>query len=245
MKRNFIYLAVAVAFALTANFTGFAQTAVQMKPMAKKTPKTPQTTARNLYIEREKDPSQGQPGAKVAIELNRNGKISMVSPDYEFMSGDRIRLVLDINFSGYVALINEGTTGKETLLYPYAGVSNEVFPNGALKIPNTDWIKFDNNKGVEKLTVIFSNKPIPELSQINQAATPNTSGGGQSTGGPATNDEQAQILAELNSRSLKRSKNLKNSRDLSIESASDGTYCVTNNSQLNDVIGFELFLKHN
>jgi hypothetical protein len=231
MKKNMIYLMLAIAFVLTVSFDGLAQ-----KP-----------TARNLYIEREKNSTLGQPGAKVAIELNRNGKTSMVSPDYEFKSGDRIRLVLDINFKGYAALINEGTTGKKTLLYPYKGVSSEVFPSGALKIPNTDWIKFDNNKGIEKLVVIFSGKPIPELAQMFETPSPETptTTSPTSTGGMANADEQAQILAELNSRSLKRSKKLKNSRDLSIEPSSDGNYVVTNDAQLNDVIGFELFLKHN
>lgn len=235
MKKNMIYLALAAAFVLTVSFDGLAQ----------------KTTARNLYIEREKNSTQGQPGAKVAIELNRNGKTSMVSPDYEFKSGDKIRLVLDINFKGYAALINEGTTGKKTLLYPYKGVSSEVFPSGALKIPNTDWIKFDNNKGIEKLVVIFSGKPIPELAQMFETpptettTTTTATTSPTSTGGMANADEQAQILAELNSRSLNRSKKLKNSRDLSIESSTDGNYVVTNDSQLNDVIGFELFLKHN
>lgn len=229
MKKNMIYLAVIAAFVLTVSFDGLAQ-----KP-----------TARNLYIEREKKPTQGQPGAKVAIELNRGGKTSMVSPDYEFKSGDRIRLVLDINFKGYAALINEGTTGKKTLLYPYKGVSSEVFPSGALKIPNTDWIKFDNNKGVEKLVVIFSGKPIPELAQMFETPPSDTPTSPTSTGGMANADEQAQILAELNSRSLDRSRKLKTSRDLSIESSTDGNYVVTNDSQLSDVIGFELFLKHN
>lgn len=225
MKRNIVYLLIASAFILLTDYSGFAQ----------------QTTARNLYIERDKNPTQGKPGAKVAIELNRGGKTSMVSPDYEFKSGDRIRLVLDINFKGYAALINEGTTGKKTLLYPYKGVSSEVFPSNALKIPNTDWIKFDNNKGVEKLIVIFSAKPIPELAQMFE--TPATAP--TSTGGMANADEQSQILAELNSRSLDRGKKLKNSRDLSIEPSSDGSYVVTNDAQLNDVIGFELSLKHN
>lgn len=231
MKKNLIYLMMAIAFVAVVNIDGFAQ----------------KTTARNLYIEREKDPNQGKPGAKVAIELNRNNKISTVSPDYEFKSGDRIRLVLDINFKGYAALINEGTTGTKTLLYPYKDISGEVFPSGALKIPNSDWIKFDNNKGVEKLVVIFSAQPIPELAQMFEkppTETPATTSQ-DSTGGMATADEQAQILAELNSRSLNRGKKLKNSRDLSIEPSSDGAYVVTNEAQLNDVIGFELFLKHN
>jgi hypothetical protein len=240
MKRTLIYLAAAVAFAFIINANSFAQAP---KPTPKKSKK-----ARDLFVEREKDPAQGQPGIKVAIELNRGGKTSMVAPDYEFMSGDRIRLVLDINFQGYVALINEGTSGKKSLLYPYKGVSNEVFPNGALKIPNTDWIKFDDQAGTEKLVVIFSNKPIPELSQMEGTTG---DGGGQtetttgSTGGMATADEQAQILEELNSRSLKRGKALKNGRDLTIESGSDGTYAVAESSTLNDVIGFELLLKHN
>lgn len=242
MKKNIVYLMIAAAFILTTGYGGFAQ----------------QTPARNLYIERDKNQTQGKPGAKVAVELNRGGKTSMVSPDHEFKSGDRIRLVLDINFKGYVALINEGTTGKKTLLYPYKGVSSEVFPSGALKIPNTDWIKFDNNKGVEKLIVIFSAKPIPELAQMFETPAASTSSTTAttttttvtatvttSTGGMASADEQAQILAELNSRSLDRGKKLKNSRDLSIEPSSEGNYVVTNDAQLNDVIGFELFLKHN
>jgi hypothetical protein len=52
--------------------------------------------------------------------------------------------------------------------------------------------------------------------------------------------ESDQILAELNSKSLAKSK----SKDLFTQTESDGTYSVTRNEISNEPVAFTFYLKH-
>ena len=107
-----------------------------------------------------KPTATGLPGTKVTIELMRGNKLSFVKPDYKFRSGDRIRLRLVTNFDGYVSIVNLGSTGQINLLYPYNGAEPRVRPSRDIQIPQSDWIKFDNNEGTEQLLIVMSKQPI-------------------------------------------------------------------------------------
>ena len=99
----------------------------------------------------------GLPGTKVLIDLNRGGKRQFVTANYKFRTGDKIRLILKTNFDGYIAMINKGTTGKFSLLYPYAGADDRVRPSADIQFPKEgDWIEFDGNSGTEELTIVMS-----------------------------------------------------------------------------------------
>ncbi|MBI2571285.1 MAG: DUF4384 domain-containing protein [Candidatus Schekmanbacteria bacterium] len=77
----------------------------------------------------------GQPGAKVTIERNRGGQIGMVAPTSSFRSGDEVRFHFAVNFAGYVAVVNIGSTGKKALLFPSRGVSNAVTHTSDYQVP--------------------------------------------------------------------------------------------------------------
>lgn len=105
----------------------------------------------------------GLPGTKITIELNRGGKLSFVKPDYNFRSGDKIRLRLQTNFDGYISLLNVGSTGEVKFLYPYEGADNRVVPSKDIQIPSSEaWIVFDDKTGTEHLTVIMSKEALGE-----------------------------------------------------------------------------------
>lgn len=219
---------------------------------------------RDLYIEKEKNDDKGKSGAKVRILLKRgNEQERYVTPNETFISGDKIKLAFDINFSGYVALLNLGSSGKITMLYPYVGVSSKVEPSDKEQlIPSNekDWIKFDNRPGTEQISIIFSTNPIESVQQVidmsgqsqtstttvsagasaNATVNVNNSGNG-STIYVATSTEAQAILQELNSRSVKRSK----SRDLYIETVNnDATYVVAESSLISEPTAFLITLKH-
>ena len=61
----------------------------------------------------------GKPGVRVRIELDRGGRARWVSPKTTFQAGDRVRFHFNMNFTGYVVIINLGSSGKRTLLFPY------------------------------------------------------------------------------------------------------------------------------
>jgi hypothetical protein len=219
MKKFIVLWFVTLMLGIGGGWSATAQT--KQKPRAK-----------DLYVQYNDGDSTfpGNPGAKVSVLLKRGNQEKVVSTNETFQSGDRIKLIFDINFSGYVAIMNQGSTGKEQLLFPYKSngrlVDSRVTPNAGTKLPGGgDWIVFDNNPGNETVTVIFSNTPFEEFNNL-------------SSGSITTGSEADQVLAELNSKSLRRSK------DLYVQSESDGTYCVTQNGSLNGPVQFTFTLRH-
>lgn len=115
--------------------------------------------ARDLYL------SNKQPGTKVTIELRRDGRTRFVSPRETFYAGDQIRLHVKVNFAGYLAVSNVGSSGKYKLLFPAAGATNRVRPSANYIVPRGGYFTFDNTPGTERLTVIMSSKPIQGIGQ--------------------------------------------------------------------------------
>ena len=222
---------------------------------------------RDLFIEKEKNEEKGKSGAKVRILLKRGTeKERYVTANETFVSGDKIKLAFDINFEGYIALLNIGSSGRITMLYPYVGTDSKVEPDDKEQlIPanRNDWITFDKQAGTEQITIVFSTNPIKSIGQIVEmsgqsvpepATTTTTSVSGSanaavtiSSNGDgsmiyvATSAEAQAILQELNSRSLQRSK----SRDLYVETVSnDATYVVAESSLISEPTAFVITLKH-
>ncbi len=118
---------------------------------------------------------RGKPGTKVTIELYRDGKLKFVKPTSKFRSGDKIRLRFATNFDGYIRILNVGSSGRVSLLFPYKDANDRITPSTDFQIPNNnDWIVFDDTPGTEMLTVILSAKPFADdkdLSGLNSRAT--------------------------------------------------------------------------
>jgi len=208
-----------------------------------------QGRARDLYTRYDggAGAQQGRPGVKVSIRLKRDGRERWAAADEKFYAGDRIKLVLDTNFAGYVAVINTGSTGRQTLLYPQA--DDAVFPaDGAVLPPAADkWIVFDDNAGEERVSLVFSAKPMRLHAQ--RPAPPGgparpPAGGQTSTGGLAAGQEAQDVLAELNSRALGRGRERSASRDMFTETVGTETYSVVSPAALSEPIGFEFKLRH-
>lgn len=135
------------------------------------------TTARQLYLGYESnaqlaaEPSKtaqqptrenkGKPGTKIVIERMRGGKLAFVSPNSRFRSGDKIRLRFATNFSGYLKIVNLGSSGKINVLFPYEGSGDRIEPSKDFQVPQAgDWIVFDNKPGTEVLALVMSSKPF-------------------------------------------------------------------------------------
>lgn len=205
-------------------------------------------TARDLYTSYDGG-QHGRPGVKVAIKLRRDGQERLASVDEQFYSGDHIKLALETNFTGYVAVINTGPTGSKTLLYPQD--DDAVFPASGTTLPPADdkWIVFDDNAGDEKVALIFSASPLGLSAQRPEAPAPPTPGASQQPAlgstGVLTNGQDAQtVLAELNSRAINRGKDRSVSRDMFTETIGAETYTVASQAALSDPIGVEFTLRH-
>jgi hypothetical protein len=197
----------------------------------------------------------GRPGARVRVELDRGGKARWVSTKTVFHAGDKVRFHFAMNFPGYVVIINEGSSGKRSLLFPYKGVSNHIGRTADYTVPQGEgWFEFDETPGTEKLTFIMSKREIQEVTQVTTTAThtspPPAAQPVQPTApvveaAPPTppvaatpQTEEQEILAALNSRSLSRGRDLK-----MVEENNDG-YVLATDEALEKPVGFKLTLTH-
>jgi hypothetical protein len=99
------------------------------------------------------------------------GKFVEVDPDTTFRTGDRIRIQVDANTSGYLYIVTQGSSGNWTLLLPskeVAGGSNHVQKGESRLIPSGDrgQFKFEEPAGAEKVFIVLSRQPEPDLDKL-------------------------------------------------------------------------------
>ncbi len=208
-------------------------------------------------------PTAGRPGARVRVELDRDGRARFVSTRTVFRAGDKVRFHFAMNFSGYVVVINQGSSGTRSLLFPYKGVSNHIGRTADYTVPQGEgWFEFDDTPGTEQLTFIMSKREIEEVTQIttgshggspvatapsHPAEHPVPAPASAPVAAPAPapapaaappQTEEQEILAALNSRSLSRGRDLK-----MVEQETDA-YVLTSDEALAKPVGFKLTLTH-
>jgi hypothetical protein len=99
------------------------------------------------------------------------GQYNEVDADTSFRSGDRIRLKVDANTSGYLYVVMQGSSGTWKLLFPsaeVAGGSNLVRKGESRQIPPGDrgQFVFDEQAGNEKLFIVLTRQPEPDLDKL-------------------------------------------------------------------------------
>ena len=97
------------------------------------------------------------PGVMYYIELVQPGSntVKRVSNNRIFKSGEKIRIRVTTNGDGYVHALHKGTTGGNKMLPVSA--NGQVRTGHESVIPSDGgWLRFDDNKGIEKIEVVFS-----------------------------------------------------------------------------------------
>jgi hypothetical protein len=85
---------------------------------------------------------------------------------FVFRSGDRIRFHVKTNLPGYLYVVNRGSSGQDTMLFPHAGMLdrlNRVEGHKEYAIPPRGWIMFDNQPGEEVVFFAVSPNSIANL----------------------------------------------------------------------------------
>lgn len=154
-----------------------------------------QLTARDLYLSSETqpapkaEPAPGQPtkaskattpgplGLRYSLlKQVRDNQVEEVDPDAIFHSGDRIRLRIESNDSGYLYVVQHGSSGRWTLLFPSEetpGGRNTIEKGDRHELPPGDvWFAFDKNPGIEKIFLVLSRKPQPDLEKLIPSSGP-------------------------------------------------------------------------
>ena len=89
-----------------------------------------------------------------------------VGPGTVFHAGDRIRLAVEANDDGYLYVVNQGSSGTWKLLFPSTEIKdgdNQIQKRVRYEIPSGYTFTFDEQSGEEKLFIVLSRRPEPDL----------------------------------------------------------------------------------
>lgn len=174
--------------------------------------------------------TKGRPGAKIRIELLRNGQRQFVPLDTVFRSGDKVKLHFEVNFPAYVEIYNQGSSGDVQRLFPYEGTNTRIKVTSGYTVPNkaTEWFEFDNTPGTEKLAFIFSRAQIVAKKQPGIVVNP----------GKSEADKTQLAINDLNKSALEEG------RDLNRVQVKDEHYVFGNAQKLQRAVGVLIALQH-
>ncbi len=108
-------------------------------------------------------------GMSYWIELNRKGKIFRCNNKMAFQSGDSIRFHVIPDKDGFAyILMKQSSSGKKAILFPSkdTGKDNQLKAKVDYPLPK-DWLTFDHNPGIEKISLLYSTKKIADEAALN------------------------------------------------------------------------------
>ncbi len=94
------------------------------------------------------------------------GRTTEVDPEKVFRSGDRIRLAIQSNDTAYLYIIQRGSSGNWSVLFPSPEINNGqnlVERGRPVEIPPGHWFAFDEQPGKETIFIVLSRQPEPNL----------------------------------------------------------------------------------
>jgi hypothetical protein len=117
------------------------------------------------------------------LEVSRDGRLNEVDPDRVFRAGDRIKVRITPNTDGYLYIVHQGSSGNWDVLFPSARTrqgNNAVTRLDTVMVPDgPDYdFAFDEKPGAERLFVVLSTAPEPDLDGLIYSIK----GGGQAKG---------------------------------------------------------------
>lgn len=105
------------------------------------------------------------------MQVGDGGRLYEVDPDRVFRAGDRIKVKITPNTSGYLYIVHQGSSGNWDVLFPSARTrqgNNAVGRMETVMIPDGDEydFAFDNKPGSERLFVVLSTVPEADLDAL-------------------------------------------------------------------------------
>jgi hypothetical protein len=182
-----------------------------------------------------KNMAQRRTGIKYRIQLSDDGStVRDVSPSSSFRANDKIRLQVESNTDGYLYVIQKGSSGLLSTLFPYQGMAegtNQVQRGKPQNVPTDAWFAFDQTPGQEQIILILSATPL-------QSLPARAIRGGDRYPLPS-------VVAELSGRVRARELRCFSEMSSSPATPSLATIVVNTNPDKNDLVYAEISLKHN
>jgi hypothetical protein len=114
--------------------------------------------------------SAGLPlGLKYSILKKSGDNMNEIPVSSVFHAGDRIQINVQTNQTGYLYIISQGSSGTWKPMFPSSEVesgSNQVNGFKTYIMPPKSRILFDEQPGIEKLFIILSRVPEPDLEKV-------------------------------------------------------------------------------
>jgi hypothetical protein len=102
--------------------------------------------------------------------LKKTGDVQAeIDADTVFHAGDRIRLSVQTNTDGHLYVVTRGSSGTWKLLFPSGeieGGDNSIQKLVSYQIPAGYTFTFDEQPGEEKLFIVFSRQPEPDIEKL-------------------------------------------------------------------------------
>jgi hypothetical protein len=108
-------------------------------------------------------------GLRYTLLKRVEGQMVEVAPDTLFHAGDRIQISVQTNDAGYLYIIHQGSSGTWKPLFPSSEIedgSNHVEKGRPYVMPPGSRFYFDEQAGDEKLFVVLSRRPEPDLEKM-------------------------------------------------------------------------------
>jgi hypothetical protein len=108
-------------------------------------------------------------GLRYTILKLIDGRMTEVAPDTVFHAGDRIQVSIESNAAGFLYIVHQGTSGTWKPLFPSPEIeegSNRIEKGRTYVMPPKSRFYFDEQAGEEKLFIVFSRQPEPDLENL-------------------------------------------------------------------------------
>jgi hypothetical protein len=134
---------------------------------------------RKFYLSAPGSSEQGWAGLRSSIQFlvepagGAACRVREVDEETVFKEGDRFKLRLQANVSGYLYVVSKNSSGDIRLLYPAADDARDA---GRIKrfetraVPAKGWFRFDENTGLDRVYLFVSPKTVQALERL--AASP-------------------------------------------------------------------------
>jgi hypothetical protein len=127
--------------------------------------------ARPDYVTAKQVVAEPRPLAmRYSVRKLDSGNYTEIDADSTFHAGDHISLGIETNDSGYLYVVAQGSSGRWNVAYPAEAVSgsNRVERGRTYKIPPgpDEVLTFDSRAGTERLFVVLTRKPVPDLEKL-------------------------------------------------------------------------------
>lgn len=103
------------------------------------------------------------------LKRNNEGRYDEVDTDTVFRSGDKIRVSVESNDNGHLYIVQQGSSKTWNLLFPNEDTehgSNQVQRNREYEIPGGGRFTFDEQPGAERLFIVLTRRPEPDLEKL-------------------------------------------------------------------------------